>query len=137
MQHLGPKDTFAAARLSEIDIKQIVAGAEASAYDTPDSWCAELLIRRIDLAGTPGLVVQGSKLLCGATGNCQTWVFRKTGDQWKSLFGGDEAPVVEGFRFGPVSTHRIPDLTVWSNTSAEARQKATYKFDGEQYRRVQ
>jgi len=58
-----------------------VGTAEASAYDTPDSWRAEVRVKRIDLAGTPGLVVQGSKLLCGATGNCQIWIYRESGDQ--------------------------------------------------------
>lgn len=135
VQHVGPNDTFASARLSENEVRQIVAVAEASAYDTPESWQSELRVKRIDLAGTQGLAVRGSKLLCGATGNCQTWIFRKSSDHWKSLFGNDEAPVVEGFRLGPATTRGVPDLTVWSNTSAEASRKAVYKFDGEKYRR--
>ena len=69
-QGLGPKDTFAAARLSAKEIHEIVEGVEPSAYDTPDSWNKELRVRRVDLGGSPGIVVQGSKLLCGGTGNC-------------------------------------------------------------------
>lgn len=134
--HLGPADTIDSAHLSETEIKEIVAAAEASAYDTPPSWQSELRLKRVDLAGTPGLAVQGSKLLCGATGNCQTWIFRKNGDHWKSLFGNDEAPIVEGLRLGSATTRGVPDLTVWSNTSAEASRKAVYKFDGEKYRLV-
>ena len=137
VQHVGPNDTFASARLAENEVRQIVAVAETSAYDTPESWLSELRVKRIDLAGKPGLAVQGSKLLCGATGNCQTWIFRKSGDHWKSLFGYDEAPVVEGFRLGPATTRGVPDLTVWSNTSAETSRKAVYKFDGERYRLVE
>ncbi len=135
--HLGPKDTFTAARLSDFEIKQITSETEASAFDTPESWREELRVRRVHLGDAAGLVVQGSKFLCGATGNCQTWIFRKKGDQWKSLFTGYEPPIVEGFRLGPTITNGIPDLTVWSNTSAETSRKATYKFDGNKYRPIE
>jgi hypothetical protein len=77
MRNLGAKDTFAAARLSAKEIREIVAEVEQSAYDTPDSWESELRVQRVDLGACPGIIVQGSKLLCGGTGNCQTWVFRK------------------------------------------------------------
>jgi hypothetical protein len=137
IQHVGPNETFATARLSENEVRQVVSVVEASAYDTPESWLSELRVKRIDLAGTQGLAVQGSKLLCGATGNCQIWIFRKSGDHWKSLFGNDQTPVVEGFRLGPATRRGVPDLTVWSNTGAEAGRKAVYKFDGEKYRLVE
>jgi hypothetical protein len=68
---LGPKDTFAAARLSQRESLEVVEGVEQSAYDTPDSWDRELRVRLVDLGAVYGLVVQGSNLLCGATGNCQ------------------------------------------------------------------
>ena len=32
-------------------------------------------MQRVELGGGPGLVVGGTKLLCGATRNCQTWMF--------------------------------------------------------------
>jgi hypothetical protein len=76
MQSLGAKDTFNSVGLSAKEAQEIVEEVERSAYDTPDDWKKELRVRRVDLGNSPGLVVQGSELLCGGTGNCQTWVFR-------------------------------------------------------------
>ncbi|HEX5235737.1 MAG TPA: hypothetical protein VFW25_10450 [Silvibacterium sp.] len=133
-QSPGEKDTLAAAKLSPTELHQILDAVEQSAYDTPDSWDDELRAKRVDLGESPGIVLQGRKLLCGATGNCQLFVFRKVNDKWVSLFAGSEVPVVEGFRFGPGVTHGIKDLTVSSNSSAESSERITYKFDGQLYR---
>jgi hypothetical protein len=107
---------------------------EQSAYDTPDDWKKELRVRRADLGNNPGMVVQGSKLLCGGTGNCQTWVFRKTDNKWVSLFPNDRVPIAERFRLGPGVTDGIKDFTIVANSGAEAGQTVTYKFDGKFYR---
>src|ERR1043166_5035498 len=69
----GPNDTFARAGLSAKEVREIVAAVEASAYDNADSWTSELHVKRVTLGRAPGLIVRGTKLLCGATGNCQTW----------------------------------------------------------------
>jgi hypothetical protein len=53
MQSLGPTDTFAAAKLSAKEIRQVLDAVEQSAYDTPDSWTKELRVRKVDLGGTP------------------------------------------------------------------------------------
>jgi hypothetical protein len=134
MQSLGPKDTFVAARLSATEAHEIITGVEPSAYDTPDSWRKELRVRRVDLGGSPGMVVQGTHLLCGGTGNCQIWVFRKAGGKWVSMFGSEQAPIAEGFQLGPAVTHGAKDLTIVANSSAEAGERVTYKFDGSLYR---
>jgi hypothetical protein len=133
-QSLGPKDTFAVAKLSTNEEREIVAGLEQSAYDTPDSWTKEVRIRKIDLGEGPGIVAQGTNLLCGGTGNCQTWVFRKANNKWISLFGNDQAPLAESFQFGPAVTNGIRDFTVVTNSSAKTSQRVTYKFDGKLYR---
>jgi hypothetical protein len=133
-QALGPKDTFAGAHLSAKEIHEITDGVEQSAYDIPDSWESELHVRRVDLGNIPGIVVQGTKLLCGGTGNCQTWVFRKAEGKWVSMFGGDQAPIADGFQLGPTSTGGVKDFTITANSSAEASHRVTYKFDGKLYR---
>ena len=133
-QSLGPKDTFAAARLSPKEVQQIIAGVEQLAYDTPDSWSEELRAKRVNLGSSPGLVLQGTKLLCGGTGNCQVFVFRNANNRWVSLFGDDQAPLAEAFQLGPGVTRGIKDFTVTANSSAEAGQRVTYKFDGKFYR---
>lgn len=134
MHNLGSKDTFAAARLSAKEIQEIVAEVEQSAYDTPDSWESELRVQRIDLGATPGIIVQGSKLLCGGTGNCQTWVFRKAGEKLMSLMAKDQVPIGEGFSLGPNVTEGIKDFSISTNTSADSGKNITYKFDGKLYR---
>src|SRR5215475_10356032 len=133
MQSLGSKDAFRTANLSPRETAEILKQVDASAYDYPDDWTRELRVRRVDLGGSPGLVLQRSKLLCGATGNCQTWVFRKANGKWLSLFSGD-APLAEGFRLGPGMTGGIKDLTIIANSGAEAERSVAYKFDGKFYR---
>jgi hypothetical protein len=134
MVSLGPKDSLAAATLSAKEMREIIAGVKNSAYDMPKSWSAELRLRRIDLGSGPGIVVQGTSLLCGGTGNCQIWVFRKAKTNWVSLFANDHAVLAEGFDFGPTVTHHIKDLTILTNLSAEGSKQVTYKFDGRLYR---
>jgi hypothetical protein len=110
MQSLGTKDTFVASRLSAKEIHEIVEEVEQSAYDTPDSWQNELRVKRVDLGASQGVVIRGSTLLCGSTGNCQTWVFRKADNKWVSLFPKDHVPIAESFRLGPHVTAGIKDL---------------------------
>ncbi|HEY6861430.1 MAG TPA: hypothetical protein VI358_16795 [Pseudolabrys sp.] len=134
MESLGQKEPLVAANLSAKEIREIIAGVKKSAYDIPKSWRNELRLRRVDLGNGPGIVVQGTNLLCGATGNCQTWVFRKANANWVSLFADDEALLAEDFNFGPSITRHIKDLTIVTNLSAEESNHVTYKFDGRLYR---
>ncbi len=134
MQSLSSKDTFAAAQLSAKEIQEIVAEVEQSAYDTPDSWESELRVQRVNLGDSPGLIVQGSKLLCGGTGNCQTWVFRKARGKLISLMAEDEVPIAEGYNLGPHVTSGIKDFSISTNVSAASAKNTTYRFDGKFYR---
>jgi hypothetical protein len=134
MESLGPKDPLAAAHVSAKEIREIIAGVKKSAYDIPKSWSTELRLRRVDLGNGPGIVVQGTSLLCGGTGNCQIWVFRKANVNWVSMFANDQTILAEGFNFGPAVTHHIKDLTIVTNLSADESNRVTYKFDGSLYR---
>jgi len=134
MQSVGLNETFSFAKLSAKEVQEIIAGVEKSAFDTPDSWEKELRVRRVDLGNAPGVVVRGTALLCGGTGNCQIWVFRSVSGKWVSLFGDAGAPVAEGFQLGPTATQGIKDLTISANVSAEGAKRTTYKFEGKVYR---
>ena len=134
IERLGPNDTFRAAQLTKKEVEQLARQVQDSAFDTADDWQSELCVRRIDLGGSPGLIIQGTKLLCGATGNCQTWVFRKLDDSWISLFPHDKAPIIEEFQIGPAVTNGIKDFKVVANSSAESEERVTYRFDGKFYR---
>lgn len=133
MQNLGAQDTWSAARLSAKESAEIITIIQDSAFDTPDSWRRELRARRVSLGDAPGLIVEGSNLLCGGTGNCQLWVLRKVGQKWVSLFVGEQAPLAESFRLGPTSSHGIKDLTIAANSGAEHVEVVTYRFDGRAY----
>jgi hypothetical protein len=133
MKSLGSKDSLAAGNLSAKELSEIIASVEKSAYDTPESWSTELRLRRVDLGNGPGIVVQGTSLLCGATGNCQIWVFRKADANWLSMFANGQVILAEGFSFGPAVTHHIRDLTIVTNFSAEESKRVKYKFDGRLY----
>jgi hypothetical protein len=134
MQQLRREESLATLNLNASELKQVISGVEAAAFDSPDSWEKELLGRRISLGAAPGLILQGTDLLCGGTGNCQIFVFRRVNKDWVPLFASKDAPVVEGFSFGPGSTQGITDLHVISNSSAERSAGVTYKFDGKFYR---
>jgi hypothetical protein len=130
----GPKESFVAVRLSAKETREIIAGVNKSAYDIPESWPKELRVPRVNLGIGPGIVVQGTNLLCGGTGNCQIWVFRKSNAIWLSLFANDEAVLAEGFKLGPSVTHHVRDLIIETNLDAEDTKRITYKFDGRLYR---
>jgi hypothetical protein len=133
-QSLGPKDTLAAARLSPKEVTEIIAAVEQSAYDVPDSWTDELRARRINLGASPAIVVEGTKTLCGGTGNCQIFVLRQVNGHWLSLFGDQQAPIGESFEFGPGVARGVKDLTIITNLSAKSGKQITYTFDGKMYR---
>jgi hypothetical protein len=130
---LGAADTFAAAKLTKKEITQLIPVLQQLAYDIPDSWNTELRAWRVDLGNRPGLVLEGTNLLCGGTGNCQIFVFRNVNEQWVSLFQA-EAPIGDTFTFGPDTTNGIKDLNVASNQSAQTEHRARYRFDGQFYR---
>jgi hypothetical protein len=134
MESLKYEETFAAAHLPPAEAKQVTGQVELSAYDVPDSWDKELRARRIHLGDAEGLIVQGTRLLCGATGNCQIWVLRKSNGRWVSLFGKEQAPIASGFRFGPGSSHGIKDFRIITHLGGQRDSSARYRFDGKYYR---
>jgi len=133
LKDLRENETFLAAKLTAPERKQISEQVEKSSFDVPDSWDAELLVRQVSLGATDGLVIRGSKLLCGGTGNCQTWVFRRSQGNWLNLFE-QEAPVVSGFGFDEEGSGGIKNLLVSANSSAEKEARTLFKFDGKFYR---
>jgi len=129
----GAGDTPQSIGLLPAEIQQIVTAIEPNAFDTPASWTDELRAARVDLGSGPGLILRGSRLLCGGTGNCQVFVLRKVKDRWVSLFG-DRQAIADTIRFGPGATNGIKDLTVTANLSASGSSRVTYTFDGRIYR---
>jgi hypothetical protein len=125
--------SLGSARFSRQEIEQLIAVVEELSYDTPESWREELRAKRVSLGSTSGIVLQGKHLLCGATGNCQIFVFRKMNGNWISLFK-DSAPLAESFKFEAQTSYGINDLTISANLGAEHSKSVTYRFDGKCYR---
>ena len=133
---LSAHETFEAAKLTRAEQEQIVDQVENTAFDVPDSFETELRVRRVSLGESDGLIVRGTHLLCGGTGNCQTWVFRRSSRKWLNMFERD-APVVSGFGFEQEASQGIENLLVSENSSAAAESRTLFRFDGKVYRESQ
>jgi len=128
------ESAFAAAAVTPKEQKEILEFVEHSAFDTPESWAQELQVKQIDLGAAPGLLIKGTHLLCGATGNCQIWIFRKANGKWLSMLNADQTVLVDNVQLGPLRTRGIKDLILSSNSSAERSDSVVYRFDGNVYR---
>ncbi len=133
LKDLSANETFLAARLTAAERKQIIDQVENTSFDAPDSWDTELRVRRISLGQADGLIIRGTRLLCGGTGNCETWVFHQTLGKWSNMFE-QEAPVVSGFGFEQETSEGIKNFLVSTNSSAVTGKRILFKFDGKVYR---
>jgi hypothetical protein len=136
MDHLKASETLQVAKLSSSEVKQIREQLETTSFDVPDSWEAELRGQRVSLGNEDGLVIQGTKLLCGGTGNCQTWVLRRSNGKWWAMFK-DQAPIASSFGFQPETHAGHKNFVVAANSSADAENYIIYHFDGHLYRQAQ
>jgi len=133
LTQLNESDTFRAAKLRPLEQKQIFEEIEGISFDFPDSWESELRVRRISLGAVEGLILQGTQLLCGGTGNCETVVLRRANSRWIAMFQ-KEAPIGDGFAFLRESSNGIRNFVIAANDSAESDKYVIYSFDGKFYR---
>ena len=68
--------------------------------------------------------------LCGATGNCEFWVYRVQRGKYEQIL---ETGLVREFGFLNVTTNGLPDLVIWSHDSAQHYPGALWQFDGSVY----
>jgi len=132
LKDLSANETFLAANLTAVERKQIIDQVQNTSFDAPDSWESELRVRRVSLGEADGLILRGTQLLCGGTGNCETWVFRRSQGNWLNLFA-QEAPIVSGFGFDQEATDGIKDFLVSTSSSAAKESRIRFKFDGKFY----
>jgi hypothetical protein len=134
---LAEFETFKAAKLSSNEANGILKQIEETSFDYPDSWQSELRVRRLSLGDRDGLVVRGTRLLCGGTGNCQTWVFRQQANgRWVSMFQR-QAPIISAFGFADHTSRGIRDLVTLAHASAETSSYKVFAFDGNFYREAE
>jgi hypothetical protein len=129
---LADSESFSAANFTPAEQKSILDQIASTSFDVPESWLAELRVRRISLGRSEGIVVRATRLLCGATGNCETWVFRRTAAGWMNLLVG-EAPIASSIGFVRQNLP-VRDLVITANRSANASALMRYSFDGKLYR---
>ena len=137
MTRLDENDTLRGARLTPSEQQQVFEEVAGLAFDTPESWETELRVRRVVLGGVEeGLVLQGTTLLCGGTGNCETFLLRRVNSKWIAMFD-EQAPIASGFGFASESSNGLKNFVIAANQSAETEKYAIYKFDGKLYRASQ
>jgi hypothetical protein len=116
MQRVTDGEVFQSAKLPSAEIDGILGQIEKTSFDYPNSWQAELRVRQTSLGDADGLVVETTKLLCGGTGNCQTWVFRRSNERW-SMFQ-HQAPITSAFGFSDERSRAIRILATFAHVSA-------------------
>jgi len=136
LKDLRANETFVSVKLTAAERKEIIDQVENTSFDSPDSWEKELRARRVSLGESDGLVIRGTQLLCGGTGNCETWVFRHSQGKWLNLFN-EEAPIVSGFGFEEGTSKGIRNFLASANSSAATESRKLYEFDGKVYRTSQ
>lgn len=102
--------------------------------DNPSN-CTDILFieQSVDLNndGVEESVVRGKNwLLCGATGNCSTWIYGKFGNKYKKLLdtGGKSLEVKQK------SGKNYKNIFVRVHDSCCSSYLQTYKFDGKKYK---
>jgi hypothetical protein len=72
-----------------------------------------------------------SSCYCGATGNCQFWVFVVNKGEYRLVL---DTSLVRDFGFLKAETNGNRDLVVWSHDSAFRSPARLFQFDGEEYK---
>jgi hypothetical protein len=129
-------DTFVDSGLRPAARKEIFENVALTAYDTPESWDAELRVRRERVGPWHVAVVSGTSRLCGSRGNCQTWVFRLDGKHWVNVIAAGQAPIVDGLSLTRAGRNRPWRLVTRTRISAEESRFADYRFDGRLFQRT-
>ena len=129
-------DTFVLSGLRSAARREILENVALTAYDRPGSWDAELRVRHERVGAWHVAVVRGTSLLCGATGNCQTWVFRLDGKHWNNVIAAGQAPIVDGLSLTRAGRGKPWHLVTRARISAQESQFAEYRFDGRSFERT-
>jgi hypothetical protein len=94
----------------------------------------ELIATHLDFGegAENGLVVQGSEKLCGATGNCQMWFFRKVAEKWLliGIGGNDDETSASMFAAVPPKHGGLFEVILGSHLSSSEAAFGLFWFDG-------
>jgi hypothetical protein len=124
--------SLAEAPLKRLLKERIMAELNKEAYwdGPPATGAARVKFVRLNAFGRTGIEVRAPNKWCGATGNCEVWIFdSKTGTL---LVKGDGWDYV----FHRATHHGVFDFSVRLNMSAFSGTIAEYQFDGNVYQEV-
>jgi hypothetical protein len=92
----------------------------------------KLLARHVDMGEgvDKGLDVHGRDELCGASGNCATWFFRRSHEKWILVLGGTWPGA---FAFIPPKHNGLLDLVLVMHLSAAEAPTDVWQFNGTKF----
>ncbi len=130
--HVSDSDTEAGISAEERDqIVNLLTDDDATDWDAKRA--PDLRYKRVQLAGAGlnGLFVRSvSKSDCGATGNCSTWLLRKSRTRFHLVLRGVSADAV-GFQ--SQMTNGFKNVVASANMSAESSAVNVFAYDGRKY----
>jgi hypothetical protein len=97
---------------------------------------AQARIKAVDLSGKGSreYLAQGiGNYLCSPTGNCESWIFQQTGDEYSVIL---HRAATQTFTIQPTLTNGFHDLVLGQHGSATDQGLTLYSFDGSKYRRI-
>jgi hypothetical protein len=99
---------------------------------TPSALEKELLARYVDMGegAANGLDVHGKDILCGASGNCGTWFFRRSRGKWQLVLDGQEPAA---FAFVQPKHDGLLDLVLLVHLSADEAPTDVWQFNGTKF----
>ena len=130
--HVSDSETDAGISVEEREqIVKLLTDDEATDWDAARA--DDLRYKRVQLAGAGlnGLFVRSvAKADCGATGNCSTWLLRKSRTRFHLVLIGVSADAV-GFQ--SQMTNGFKNVVVSANLSAESSAVYVFAYDGHKY----
>jgi len=114
-------------------LDELAADPDDCAAPTPGE-TTKMEAYRVRNGGSYLVAVRGrSSCFCGATGNCEFWVYRSHRGKYEIILHAD---MVNNFGFLKDRTDGYRDLVLWSHDSAFRSPTRLFQFEGKEYREV-
>ena len=134
-KRLSVRDRAALRKAIEAELRADPADLDKPSDKGMASAAGATRIRLVDLNGDGVAEVIAQSMgweTCGAVGNCETWVFKKTAAGYVSILDAGS----QSFAVDKTRTDGYLDLTLALHDSATRKELRLYRFEGGRYRRV-
>jgi hypothetical protein len=121
--------------LTDVLSKVLRTGMDDEDLRSPAALKKELQARHVEMGygADNGLVVNGRSELCGGTGNCATWFFRRSQAKWRLVLDGSWPAA---FAFIPPKHSGLLDLVLVMHLNAGEAPTDVWQFNGIRYQLV-